>query len=258
MRQDVIKFFDDQASDYESSYKRIDDLRSFIFSERKRIVLNMLGGSFERILDIGCGPGVYADELSGRCRRLYGVDNSEEMIEIAGDKKYANAEFSTGNMEDLKFQDGFFDAAVCVGVLEYLDDIEAGIREVARVTRKGGAAIFTAPNAESLLNKLDYWMRAVLKTAGKFINMDLAGSFMNYDFQPRLFGKSTIDSLLEKYGFKVEDSKFHIFRISFLNRMNPGLSLGLAKRLNFISSRFLAINYIVKAKKTDADRERHN
>lgn len=251
MREKAISFFNEQAQDYDSKYKKSNDVRSFIFSERKRIVLEMLGrGDLMRILDIGCGPGVYANELAPRCRELYGVDPARKMIELARFKRPPNAEFSVGGIENLGFADNFFDAAICVGVLEYLEDVERGIEEVARVTKRGGIAIFTAPNAESLLNKLDYWMRVILKLLGrKIVKMDLSMSFMDYDFQPRLLSKRMVESALARHHFRVEVSRFHIFRLSFLNRITPRLSLFLAKRLNFSSNRFFAVNYIVKARK---------
>jgi len=252
-KEKVTRFFDEQALDYKDKYGHDTDVRSFIFSERKRLVLEMLGSNFTRILDVGCGPGVYAEELSSRCEELYGIDVSSKMIEMAKAKNLPNAKFSIGRIEDLQFQSSFFDAVVCVGVLEYLDDIEKGIREVARITRGNGVAIFTSPSASSILNKLDYYMRLALKTLRGVMRIDISKSFVNYDFQPRLLHKKQIEFLLLKHGFKIEKEKFHIFRISFLNRISPKLSLFLAKKFNFISARLLAINYIVRARKIDSD-----
>lgn len=251
MREKVRIFFDDNARDYDGKYERIDCVRSFIFSERKRIVLDMLDKKAERLLDIGCGPGVYTAELSEKCRALYGVDISSEMIELAKEKGFKNTAFSVGSIERLDFGDGFFDAAVCVGVLEYLDDVECGIKEISRTLKSGGVAIFTAPNASSILNKLDYLMRSVLKKVNKVAKIDTSKSFMDYDFQPRLLHYKTLENLLAKYCFRIEEARFHIFRVSFLNRLWPGLSLFLAKKFNFISNRHWAINCVVKARKID-------
>lgn len=245
----VTRFFDEQALDYKNKYDHYGDVRSFIFSERKRTVLEMLGSNFNRILDVGCGPGAYADELSKKCNKLYGIDISSRMIEIARAKNLPNADFSIGKIENLQFQDCFFDAIVCIGVLEYLDDIEKGIREVARVTKRNGVAILTAPNASSALNKLDYCMRLALRGLRSVIKIDISKSFMNYDFQPKLIHKKQLESLLRKHGFEIEKEKFHIFRISFLNRMAPKLSLFLAEKLNFVSSGLWAINYVVGVRK---------
>ncbi len=245
----VVRFFDEQARDYNGKYGGVRDTRSFIFSERKRIVLEMLGNGFERILDIGCGPGVYTGCLSSRCRELYGVDVSQEMIEIARGKKYGNVRFSVGSIDNLEFGDNFFDAVVCVGVLEYFGDVEHAVKEVARVTRKGGVVIFTAPNASSIFNRLDRYIRKLLKGCRRVIRMDVSRSFMNYDFEPVLFSRERVEGLLKKYGFRAERSVFHIFRLSVLNRISPRLSLFLSRRLNFISNKFLAINYIVKARR---------
>jgi ubiquinone/menaquinone biosynthesis C-methylase UbiE len=252
MKENVARFFDDQASDYNGKYGQVNDLRSFIFSERKKIVLGMLGAGQGKVLDIGCGPGVYADELVKRCNKLYGVDVSHEMISIAKEKQHRNAEFSVGSIEKLQFQDEFFDATVCIGVLEYLDSVESGIKEVARVTRENGIAIFTSPNASSILNKLDYCIRVIFKATRRILKIDITKSFMNYDFEPKLLYSADLESLLKKHGFAVERSVFHVFRISFLNRLSPRLSLFIAKKLNFVSGRYLAINYVVKAVKNGA------
>lgn len=249
----VSRFFDEQARDYNGQYSNNDNVRSFIFSERKRIVLEMLGSNFGNILDSGCGPGVYSGELSLRCGKLYGVDVSSKMIEIAKARNLSNAEFSVGRVEALQFRDGVFDAVVCVGVLEYLDNIEEGIREIARITKAGGAVIFTTQSAASILNKLDYLIRLALRLLYGIIKIDFSKSFMNYDFWPRMLSNKEIAPLLQKYGFRIEKERFHIFRISLLNRIAPELSLFLAKRLNFISNRFLAINYIVRARRIGLD-----
>lgn len=244
----IKRFFDDQAEDYNDKYCNEGDLRSFIFAERKRVVLEMLGTGFGRILDIGCGPGVYADSLTKRCGKLYGVDVSDRMIAIAKDKGFINAEFSVGAIDGLKFGDNFFDAVVCAGVLEYLDDITKAVQETARVTKDKGVVIFTAPNACSVLNKLDLCARKMLKALRSVIKIDLSKSFMNYDFEPNYLNPNKIKQLLEKNGFRIEDERFHIFRISLLNRLCPKLSLLLAQRFNFISGRRTGINYIVKAR----------
>lgn len=249
MKKVIADFFDDKAREYYDKYQKVDDIRSFIFEERKKKVLSMLKGRYARILDIGCGPGSYSRELSARCDELYGVDASEKMIALAAAKRFDNVVFSVGTVEHLRFKDGFFDAVVCVGVLEYLDDIETGIKEIARVTCPGGIAIFTAPNASSVLNKLDYLARKLLKWARAFIRIDLAGSFMNYNFKPNLLGPGSIEPVLNKNGFTVNQRIFHIFRFSPLNRMSPALSLWTAKKLNFVKNRYTAINYIVSAKK---------
>jgi ubiquinone/menaquinone biosynthesis C-methylase UbiE len=251
MRTEVADFFNDQACGYSEGYRSVVDVRSFIFSERKSVVLNMLGHEYLRILDVGCGPGVYTDDLLTRCKEFYGIDISEKMIKIARDKKLANANFSVGNIESLQFENGFFDAAVCIGVLEYLSDIERGVKEIARVLKKNGVAIFTAPNGRSLLNQLDIFIRRVLRRCNKFIKINLGRSFMNYDFEPALLDPKKMELLLNKHGFRIEETKFHIFRLSPLNRVNPRLSLYLAKKFNFITNPRFAINYVVKVRKND-------
>jgi hypothetical protein len=63
----------------------------------------------------------------------------------------------------------------------------------------------------------------------------------------------TIKKILRKHGFAAETVRFHIFRLSFLTRLSPALSLAVARAMNFISGEWLAINCIIKARKVRGD-----
>lgn len=245
----VEKYFDYSAINYNLAYGKINDLKSFIFHERKKIVLDMFDIKSGRVLDIGCGPAVYTDALSEAGHDIYGVDSSEKMIQIAKSKNFKNAKFFVGSVENLKFEDSFFDGVLCVGVLEYLDHIKNGIKEIARVTKQGGVVIFTVPNGLSLLNKLDLLLRNLVKFTYKISKMSILVSIIDYEYRPDLVYKKELNTALERNGFRVEESRFHIFRLSFLNRICPQAALLIAKKMNFVSSPLLATNYVVKCKK---------
>ncbi|MBU1913139.1 MAG: class I SAM-dependent methyltransferase [Candidatus Omnitrophica bacterium] len=246
----VNKYFDFSAINYNLAYKKADDVKSFIFHERKRIVLDMFDVKSGKVLDIGCGPAVYTDNLSEAGYEIYGVDSSERMIEIAKSKNFKNAKFFVGTVENIKFADNFFDGVLCVGVLEYLNSIEDGIKEIARVTKHGGIVIFTVPNGLSLLNKLDLLLRNIVKFAYRLLKVNIIKRVMCFDYESKLVYKNELDAVLERNGFKVENSRFHIFRLSFLNKIYPKAVILIAKKMNFISSPLLAINYVVKCRKT--------
>jgi len=245
----VKRYFDNHAVGYNSAYQKKDNTRSFIFSERKKLVLEMLDIGEGRVLDAGCGPGVYTDRLSEAGYEIYGVDASEGMIALARAKHFKNAKFFVGSVDDLKFQDTFFDAILCIGVLEYLKDVEKAIKEAARVIRPGGIAIFTVPNAQSFLNTSNLLARNIVKSVCKLLKIKPPGSLLDYNYELRLFSGKDLDLLLERNGFKIEKARFHIFRLPFLNKIFPEASLYLMKKMNFVSSPFLGINYVVKCRR---------
>lgn len=114
---------------------------------RRRLVREALApAAGERILDMGCGPGFYAAELLeevGGEGSVVGVDTSAAMLGVAANrsKDRANADFRQGDATALPVEDGEFDAALAVQVLEYVEDATAGLRELRRALRPGGRVV---------------------------------------------------------------------------------------------------------------------
>ena len=96
-----------------------------------------------RAIVLGCGGGQDAVALEKLGAVVTGVDQSPAQIAYA--KKYAmrndapNTSFVEGVIEDLsRFDDASFDLAVSIGVMEYIQDLDAALAEAARVLRPGG------------------------------------------------------------------------------------------------------------------------
>lgn len=74
--------------------------------------------SLSSVLDIGCGTGTFALELSQNGVNVLGVDLSEEMVEISKRKameEKSTALFSVADMQDLSGIKEQFDGIVCLG-----------------------------------------------------------------------------------------------------------------------------------------------
>lgn len=102
------------------------------------------------VLDAGCGTG-YGTEIlaSAGATRAVGVDISETAIEYARESSSREAaEFLTGNLHELPFEDDSFDMAVCFEVIEHVDDQPRAISELRRVLRPGGLLAISSPNRD--------------------------------------------------------------------------------------------------------------
>lgn len=96
-----------------------------------------------RILDVGCGMGMYVARFRQFTDDVYGVDVDPD--------KVAQASTWLPNLrvapaEELPFVDGSFDVVFLNEVIEHVDDDEKAIREAYRVLAPGGHVIIYAPN----------------------------------------------------------------------------------------------------------------
>jgi ubiquinone/menaquinone biosynthesis C-methylase UbiE len=102
----------------------------------------------ESVLDIACGTGLVsfeAAETVGSEGRLLGTDISERMVEmataIAAEDRFHNVRFQWMDAEDLRVEDGSFDAALCSLGLMYMPDPRKALEEMRRVLRPGGRVV---------------------------------------------------------------------------------------------------------------------
>jgi SAM-dependent methyltransferase len=95
--------------------------------------------SGQRVLDVGCGPGALTTELVLRLGpdSVAAVDPSEPFVEAARER-HPGVSVQQAAAEDLPFEDDAFDAAVAQLVVHFMTDPVAGLREMGRVTRRGG------------------------------------------------------------------------------------------------------------------------
>jgi SAM-dependent methyltransferase len=92
----------------------------------------------QRVLDVGCGSGVLTEELARRvgADHVAGADPSPLLDACA--ERVPGADLKRAGAEDLPWPDDSFDAALAQLVVHFMSDPEAGVAEMARVTRAGG------------------------------------------------------------------------------------------------------------------------
>ncbi|MBI9078769.1 MAG: methyltransferase domain-containing protein [Pseudodesulfovibrio sp.] len=112
----------------------------FALDQEARLLQSVLAGWPRRghkLLEIGCGTGLFLEMLYQMGFDVTGTDNSPEMI-MAARKRFQNrAEFHLGDGEHLGYGDNEFDYAFLWSVLEFTKDPEAMLSEAARVAEKG-------------------------------------------------------------------------------------------------------------------------
>lgn len=144
----MATLFDKESSHYDRAH---DDPLGFSLRGRIAAVLDLLGDGPGEVLDAGMGPGRLCAELERRGWTATGVDISEQMVELAAERlPHARHRLLQSSIHELGFADASFDAVVATGVLEYLEDPAAGLRELSRVLRPGGTAVVSIGNQRSV------------------------------------------------------------------------------------------------------------
>ncbi len=116
----------------------------FIFGPAHRAVLGAAAAGLDgrapgAVLDIGCGTGRLLRRASARWpdAAIIGVDPAQGMIDVARELT-PGAEFHVGHGEHLPLADASVEAAFSTISFHHWQDQAAGVREVARVLRRGG------------------------------------------------------------------------------------------------------------------------
>ncbi|MBI4193882.1 MAG: tRNA (adenine(22)-N(1))-methyltransferase TrmK [Betaproteobacteria bacterium] len=120
-----------------------------IVEQRRRLRAAVAACSGEAGLDVGCGPGYLACELSREVApggRIVAIDVSDDMLAVAGarvarEKLDSLVDVRKGDAGSLDFPDATFDFVVGAQVYCFAEDIAHAIKEAARVLRKGGRLV---------------------------------------------------------------------------------------------------------------------
>lgn len=121
-------------------------------------MLHQTSGAQMDILDLGCGPGLYAERLAQKGHRVTGMDISAESIQYAQKNAASSAlEISYRNGDYLSLDDeNKFDLAILIytdlGVL-LPDDRQKVIENVHRALKPGGLFIFDVLNVHRFNEK---------------------------------------------------------------------------------------------------------
>ena len=109
----------------------------------------------KRVVDFGCGSGANTALLAGRGAHVWAIDISEDLLRL-GQRRLAvsgrggDATFIAASAHDLPFPDESVDVVFGMAILHHLD-LDLVSREVRRVLKPGGRAIFKEPVRNSAL-----------------------------------------------------------------------------------------------------------
>ncbi len=105
----------------------------------------------KKLLDYGCGSGIYAKILKNKGAKVKGFDISEEMLKLAK-KNNPDIEFKHGSGYNIPFKEKF-DIILASLVVHYMKDWNKMFKEMNRVLKKEGIIVFSTGNPVYEVNK---------------------------------------------------------------------------------------------------------
>jgi 2-polyprenyl-3-methyl-5-hydroxy-6-metoxy-1,4-benzoquinol methylase len=144
-----------QGEEYDQFYEAFFDEKDLeLYDKDRRLVVRRqtLVRTIEQhapqnaaVLDVGCGLGEALAAMPAGFT-LAGMDYAASNVRVTQRRLAARgAEIRKGSIYDIPFESDRFDVALCLEVLEHIEDDARGVRDIARVLKPGGFLIAAVP-----------------------------------------------------------------------------------------------------------------
>ena len=195
-----ISNFDEHAHEWwnkRGPYKLIHNLTPL----RMEYITNQITLEDMEILDIGCGGGILAEELSKKGANVTGIDASEKTIEIAKQHSQENdlkINYECSTLEDhLKKSKKKYDSIICFELIEHVPDQLKLINDISRVSKKGSKLFLSTINR----NIVSFLFAKVI---AEYILKIVPQGTHQYE---KFIKPSELNKILEKSNYKTIDIK---------------------------------------------------
>ena len=195
-----ISNFDEHAHEWwnkRGPYKLIHNLTPL----RMEYITNQISLENMEILDIGCGGGILAEELSKKGANVTGIDASEKTIKIAKQHSQENnlkIDYKYTTLEDhLKKSKKKYDSIICFELIEHVPDQLKLINDISKVSKKGSKLFLSTINR----NIVSFLFAKVI---AEYILKIVPQGTHQYE---KFIKPSELNKILEKSNYKTIDIK---------------------------------------------------
>ena len=199
--KNLLEIHEDVAADhYDKGLKR-NLFQKYWHNSRFHEVLQIIKPVEGPVLDVGCHGGTFTKVVLSKIgsKEIYGIDISHSAIQYA-QKKIPFGKFKVADAAKLPYVNNFFDAVICLEVLEHVDNPSRVLAEIYRVLKKGGYTIILVPS-DNRLFKIVWFLWTLCYPVWKHAHVQ---SFQN----------STLEDLIKKTKLKID--KVRIFNAGML------------------------------------------
>ena len=143
------RLFDDWPERYDQWFQT--PIGKLVIAYEREVVLEFLKPARgDKILDAGCGTGLFTLDFLSKGAQVVGLELSLPML-LGACRRAGASPFRgiQGNMIGLPFKNNRFDKVVSITALEFIEDAAGAVRELFRVTRPGGLVVVATLNSLS-------------------------------------------------------------------------------------------------------------
>jgi len=220
-----LSFYDGWSYD---RWKKENKNRSYITQVLKLQILNRIVSENDRILDVGCGTGLFCLEASRHGQRAEGIEPSIMLVDIG--RKVLNLDLHQGLLED--FDPGHrYKAIVVWDVLEHVYNPVELVKRCNYLLEEGGYLFAQVPNYDGISNRFKTFLckKGLKKT-----------DFKHFGFPWHIFSfnKKSLATLLRAGGFTP------VLFESWSHMLKDGAESLLSRFIISVSRRFHLSDYI--------------
>lgn len=176
-----VEYFDKVAENYNKD--RTSGIHGYFANKELIVVMRFLDvKKGEKILDAGCGSGLYCKIIKKLGGKPYGIDASKSMIKNLKKNKIPGKVADIQNFNLHKK----FDKALSVGVFEFIRNRDSAVKSIKKHLKKKGMVVIHYPR-KSLFSLLYFLFHFIL-----------------HKIKIKLFTKKELEILLISNGFTIE------------------------------------------------------
>lgn len=228
--KEVVKKYDFMAEHYHNWRTKVNP-QGWFYNEMLEMpaTLELLGNiKGKKILDFGCGTGIYAKLLTKKGAKVKGFDISKEMIKIAK-KENPKLDLKIGSGYKIPFKEKF-DIVLAALVMDYFKDWNKVFQQVKEVLNKKGIFVFSIGNpVAECAKRVEHngeRLRVLNKKSAYFRERKIYGVWKNInekDIRMPTYHKTyeTIIKTIIKNGFEIIDYK-DSFPLKKAKKLFPG------------------------------------
>lgn len=149
-----------------------------------------------RLLDVGCGTGIFLNIARKRGWEVSGIDVSDYAAQIA--KERFGIQVDLRPLTEIKFPSEYFDVITLWDSIEHFSHPSLYLREINRILKRDGILVLNTPNENSLSRTIARLLYYVSFGLFKYPARRLYHKYHNY-----YFSEKTIKDLLTDSGYTI-------------------------------------------------------